>query len=168
MLTTSPRVKQIVSTIIQPNIALIDRDHIMALGSVLPASLTSSAIKRGSSAKKKHFLGKYRKASLHMCTMQSNPSKEIKGVSNPIMKAVPVLPHPSPMVNSVNTALAVDLGARASKGMTMANKPKQWSTKITTSSKGSLEARKVLKRIENREKAIVSSVPCQRWNVYSG
>lgn len=59
----------------------------------------------------------------HICTIQSSPSREVIGVSKPIITDVPVLLQFPPLLNSRNTALALLRGAVTHNGMIVAKKP---------------------------------------------
>jgi hypothetical protein len=63
------------------------------------------------------------RASLHMCTEQSNPSKELNGAVRPIMAEKPVVGHPPLFVNVKSTSTAFPRGAMTHSGMMTAKRP---------------------------------------------
>ena len=63
------------------------------------------------------------RACSHMCTEQSNPSKQLKGVLRPIMADNPVVGHPPLFVYVKRTSAAFPRGAMTHNGMMTAKKP---------------------------------------------
>lgn len=83
-------------------------------------------------------------------------------VDKPTMTDVPVLLHPPPLVNCVKTFLALFLGDKTHRGITIAKSPTMWIIKINPSIMGSFLAKNVLNRIAKVVIAMMSRVPCQR------
>lgn len=86
----SPRVKQMVTSMMNPDVALSTTDVIIALGRVSEASLISSA--RVRTLEESH--GSV--ADIHICTAQSYPIKAVIMVEKPTKVAVPKLPQSPP------------------------------------------------------------------------
>lgn len=98
-----------------------------------------------------------------MCTAQSKPIIEDSAVSRPIMKLVPVVDHPPPLVTSSRAVLASFLGAMTRSGMMMANNPTTCKIKMGISANGRIFDKKTLTLIAIATAAITSKVPCQGW-----
>ena len=81
-------------------------------------------------------------------------------VSKPIMKDVPVVDHPPPLVTSSRAVLASFFGAITSSGMMMANNPTTCRIKMGISAIGRIFDKKTLTPIAIATAAITSRVPC--------
>lgn len=95
-----------------------------------------------------------------MCTEQSNPSMELKDVSNPTMNATPIVGQLPPFSKWSKAVLASFRGDRTKRGMTIAKTPTTWTSRISPSTSGSFLAKEVLNMIENAITAITMRVPC--------
>jgi len=103
-----------------------------------------------------------------MCTEQSKPIIELNAVSNPIIYAVPIVGQLPPLLNCVNATFAEFRGARTQSGITMAKRPMTWRSRMNPSISGSFFAKDVLKTMQKRTTAMISSVPCHACGVYDG
>lgn len=107
MLSKSPRVKIMVTAMIKPMAMFNVTDHMIALGKVTEASLISSAVvalRATNQTTLKLESGREGEIRLHMCTEQSYPIKQLKGVVRPIMADKPVVDQPPLLVNFNRTS----------------------------------------------------------------
>lgn len=118
---TSPRQKHKVMSMINARSPFKMNEYIMVLGTVYPASLTSSAADGPLSVWQ---LPPDLRLYLHICTAQSKPSVPARGVDKPTNTAVPILFQPPKLVNSVNTAFALLRGAKIHNGVMITIRPK--------------------------------------------
>ena len=135
--STSPISMTNVQSMTKPIAPLTAAVHIIANGSVLDASRSSSLI----------------------WVAESGPIKLKTGESMPIRHDSPVLPHPPPSVKVKNTSDAgFGRSPRTQRGTRMAKNPKICRTSTVASRIGSLEAKNVLKMIENVKTAQMINV----------
>lgn len=137
-------VKQSVRTATYPSTILTTTPQKIDLGSVSEASLISSDI----------------------CTAQSKPSMDPRGVNKPIIVARPTVGQLPPLKKSSKATRALFFeGAITSRGMMMAKRPKMWITRMIISIIGSCLAIAVLKMMANVTTAMTRRVPCQAWGL---
>ena len=124
MLVMSPNVKIKVTAMIKPMAEFRATDHIIAFGNVAEASLISSAVSwHHDKLVTRSSLEQRIRDSLHMCTEQSYPSRELKGDARPIMADKPVLDQPPLFVNVKRTSYTFPRGAKIHRGIIIAKRP---------------------------------------------
>jgi hypothetical protein len=101
-----------------------------------------------------------------MCTWLSNHKREISSALSPTLKDTPLVGQPPLLVNSAKTAFKFCRGAITQSGTMMANNPTTWRMSIIHSTKGSLLARKVLKKTVEIPTPITINVPRQVFGSY--
>ena len=139
-LSRSPITITKVQMVTKPIAPLMAAVHIMASGNVLDASRSSSL----------------------MWVAESGPMKLKTGDSIPTRQERPMLPHWPPSVKLKNTSEAgLGMSPRTHRGTRIAKKPTICRTSTMPSRIGSLETKKVLKRIEKVRTAQIISVPSQ-------
>lgn len=136
--STLPRQKHNVMSMIKPKRPSNKVAHTMADGGTREASLSSSA----------------------MCAPASGPRKHQSGVVIPTKQESPMLPHPPPSENCVNTWLAGARSLVAHNVIRKAKNPTTCRARNIPSTNGSFPARKILKATATTIKIMMKRAVC--------